>query len=39
MSDNTKTDTLTIENIKSYIIEAKDLIRKAELKIGKKRKI
>lgn len=39
MSDNTKTDTLTIKNIKNYLIEAKDLIRKVEIKITEKRKI
>jgi hypothetical protein len=33
LSDNLKTETLTIEKIKSYILETKDMIRKISLMI------
>jgi len=34
MSDNMKTDTLTVEKIKQYLVEIKDIIRKAGIIIS-----
>ncbi len=35
MSDNLKTETLTLEKIKSFLVETKDFIRKINLQINK----